>query len=109
MPHILQPFLAYGNSILVNYYKDGEDYIGFHSDDEKALVANQRIHCFSYGAERKFKFKHKQTEEVIDLMLPNNSYLIMKEQTQKNWKHALPVMKKVNNRRISVTVRTNIV
>ena len=53
VPDILQPFLAYGNSILVNY-KDGKDYIGFH-----VLVANQHIHCFSYGAERKFKFKHR--------------------------------------------------
>ena len=106
IPDILRPFAVYGNSILVNYYKDGEDYIGYHSDDEKNLIANQRIHCFSYGAERKFKFKHKKTDEVLDMVLPNNSLLIMKEETQKNWKHSLPVMKKVNNRRISVTIRT---
>jgi alkylated DNA repair dioxygenase AlkB len=105
IPEILKPFFEFGNSVLINYYANGEDYIGYHSDNEKALVKNQLIHCFSYGAERKFKFKHKKTDEVIDLVLPNNSHLIMKEHTQENWKHSLPVMKRVIDRRISITIR----
>lgn len=106
VPEILRPFLAYGNSILVNYYKDGNDYIGYHSDDERSLLHGQQIYCFSYGAQRKFKFKHKTTDEVLDIILPNNSLLVMKQDTQKNWKHSLPVMKKITTPRISITIRT---
>ena len=109
VPEILRPYLQYGNSILVNFYRDGSEYVGYHSDNQRDLVPNQRIHCFSYGAERRFKFQHKQTKEVLDLMLPNNSLLVMKEHTQRLWKHALPVMKKMkegDTRRVSVTVRT---
>ena len=106
VPEILRPYLQYGNSLLVNFYRDGSEYVGYHSDSQRDLVPNQRIYCFSYGAERKFKFQHKETKAVLDLMLPHNSLLIMKEHTQRLWKHALPVMKKITERRISVTVRT---
>ena len=104
VPEILTPFLQFGNSILVNYYDDGSRYIGYHSDDEKGLVGC--VYGFSYGAARKFKFKNKKTKEVTDLVLETNSMLIMKENTQRDYKHALPASKKITDRRISVTVRT---
>jgi len=100
----LEPFLQYGNSILINWYEDGTKYIGYHSDDEKGLVGE--VFGFSYGAERKFKFQHKKTKEVHDLVLENNSLIIMKEHTQANYKHSLPAMKKIMEPRISITVRT---
>ena len=99
----LREYLAFGNSILVNWYENGDKYIGYHSDDERGITGC--IYGFSYGAERRFKFMEKATKEVITLMLPNNSLLIMKENTQKLYKHSLPVMKKVG-RRISITVRS---
>jgi alkylated DNA repair dioxygenase AlkB len=103
VPEELQEYLAFGNSILVNWYENGDKYIGYHSDDERGLSGC--IYGFSYGAERRFKFMEKATKEVTTLMLPNNSLVIMKENTQKLYKHSLPVMKKVG-RRISITVRT---
>lgn len=103
----LEPFLQYGNSILVNWYEDGTKYIGYHSDDEKGLIGE--VYGFSYGAERKFKFQNKKTKEIHDLVLEHNSLIIMKENTQKNYKHSLPAMKKVKDPRISVTVRTIII
>jgi hypothetical protein len=103
----LVPFLAYGNSILVNWYEDGSKYIGYHSDDEKGLVGE--VFGFSYGAERKFKFQHKKTKEVHNLVLEHNSLIIMKENTQANYKHSLPAMKRILEPRISITVRTILV
>ena len=103
VPDELREYLAYGNSILINWYENGEKYIGYHSDNEKGL--SKCVYGFSYGAERKFKFMEKATKEVTTLMLPNNSLLIMKDNTQKLYKHSLPVMKRVG-RRISITVRT---
>ena len=100
----LEPFLQYGNSILVNWYEDGSKYIGYHSDDERGLVGE--VFGFSYGVERKFKFQHKKTKTVHNLVLEHNSLIIMKENTQANYKHSLPAMKKVLEPRISITVRT---
>ena len=93
VPEILQPFLQFGNSILVNYYDNGNNYIGC-------------VYGFSYGAARKFKFQNKKTNDVTDVTLESNSMLIMKENTQRDYKHALPASKKIKDRRISVTVRT---
>ena len=104
VPEILTPFLQFGNSILVNYYDDGSNYIGYHSDAEKGLVG--RVYGFSYGAARNFKFQNKKTKEVTDVTLESNSMLIMKENTQRDYKHSLPASKKIKDRRISVTVRT---
>ena len=104
VPEILTPFLQFGNSILVNYYDDGSKYIGYHSDDEKGLVGC--VYAFSYGAARKFKFQNKITKEVTNIILEHNSMLIMKENTQRDYKHALPASKKIKDRRISITVRT---
>jgi hypothetical protein len=104
VPLILEPFLEFGNSILLNWYEDGSKYIGYHSDDERGLKGC--VYGFSYGASRKFKFQNKKTKEVDTIVLENNSLVIMKENTQKTHKHSLPVMKNVSERRISVTVRT---
>jgi alkylated DNA repair dioxygenase AlkB len=103
VPEELEPYLEYGNSVLVNWYENGDKYIGYHSDNERGL--SKEIYGFSYGSERRFKFLEKATKEVTTIILPNNSLLIMKENTQKTHKHALPVMKNVG-RRISITVRT---
>lgn len=104
VPAGLDAFLAYGNSILVNWYEDGTKYIGYHSDDERGL--NGRVYAFSYGVSRRFKFKNKETNAVDTIMLDNNSLLVMGETCQKTHKHSLPIMKKIKQRRISITVRT---
>lgn len=93
------------NSCLLNFYHDGTEGMGWHSDDEKTLGRNPVIASVSFGAERPFRFKHRTTKEVIPLMLENGSLLVMKGETQHHWLHALPKTTKVNAPRINLTFR----
>lgn len=94
------------NSCLLNLYHSGDEGMAWHSDDEKALQKNGVIGSLSFGAERKFSFKHKKTKETVSLILENGSLLIMKDETQTNWLHRLPPTKKINAARINLTFRT---
>ena len=94
------------NSCLLNLYHSGEDGMGWHSDAEKDLKNNGAIASVSFGAERKFAFKHKETKETFSLNLEHGSLLIMKGTTQTNWLHRLPPTKKVLLPRINLTFRT---
>jgi len=80
--------------------------MAYHSDDEKALAKNSAIASLSFGAERIFKFKHKQTKEVVSLILEHGSLLVMKDATQTNWLHRLPKTTKATTPRINLTFRT---
>ena len=117
IPEILKPFIDYVNiceedytynGILVNWYENGENYIGPHSDNEKELNFGAPIYCFSLGAERKFvvKNKNKNINEKYEYILKNNSLLIMGGECQKYYKHSLPKTKKIKNSRISITIRS---
>jgi len=94
------------NSCLLNLYHNGEEGMAWHSDAEKDLKKNGAIASVSFGAERKFAFKHKQTKETVSLNLEHGSVLIMKGTTQTYWLHRLPPTKKVNEARINLTFRT---
>lgn len=94
------------NSCLLNLYHSGEEGMAWHSDAEKDLRKNGAIASVSFGAERKFCFKHKESFEKVELLLPHGSLLIMKGETQKNWLHRLPPSKKIFNPRINLTFRT---
>ncbi|WP_423149663.1 alpha-ketoglutarate-dependent dioxygenase AlkB family protein [Rubrolithibacter danxiaensis] len=94
------------NSCLLNLYHTGEEGMAWHSDDEKSLGKDTVIASFSFGAERKFAFKHKKTKISTSLILENGSLLIMKGATQTNWLHCLPKTKKVSKPRINLTFRT---
>jgi alkylated DNA repair dioxygenase AlkB len=94
------------NSCLLNLYHDGNEGMGWHSDDEEALGKSNTIASLSLGAERKFSFKHKQTKQTVSLVLEHGSLLIMKDATQANWLHSLPKCKKVALPRINLTFRT---
>ena len=96
------------NSCLLNLYQNGNEGIGWHSDDEKSIEKNSSIASLSFGAERKFSFKHKQTKQTISLVLGHGSLLIMKDATQTNWLHSLPKSEKVTGPRINLTFRTMI-
>jgi alkylated DNA repair dioxygenase AlkB len=80
--------------------------MGWHSDDEKSLGKNNTIASLSLGAERKFLFKHKQTKQIVSLLLEHGSLLVMKEATQSNWLHSLPKSKDLIDSRINLTFRT---
>lgn len=94
------------NSCLLNLYHNGSEGMAWHSDGEKDLQKNGAIGSLSFGARRKFAFKHKDTKLKIDIYLDSGSLLIMKGQTQAYWQHRLPPTKKVNLPRINLTFRT---
>ena len=97
------------NSCLLNLYHDGDEGMAWHSDDEKTLGRNLPIASMTFGAERKFSFKHKRTKETVSLILENGSLLVMKDATQTNWLHRLPPTTKIKGPRINLTFRTMIV
>jgi len=94
------------NSCLLNLYHNGDEGMAYHSDDEKTLAKDSAIASMSFGAERKFLFKHKQKKETIGIFLEHGSLLIMADDTQTNWMHRLPPTKKVSKPRINLTFRT---
>ncbi len=93
------------NSCLLNLYHDGNVGVGWHSDDEKSIEDSSCIASINLGAERKFTFKHKHSNETISLLLEHGSLLLMKDATQKNWLHSLPKSVKVTLPRINLTFR----
>ena len=93
------------NSCLLNLYHHGEEGMGWHSDDERALKTGGSIASLSLGAARKFRFKNKRSGETIEVMLTDGFLLEMKGETQKNWLHCLPKMKKERGPRINLTFR----
>jgi alkylated DNA repair dioxygenase AlkB len=93
------------NACLLNLYHNGEESMGWHSDNEKEIVANSSIASLSIGASRKFSFKHKVTKETISIQLENGSLLEMKGTIQSHWLHALPKSKKITEPRINLTFR----
>lgn len=95
------------NSCLLNLYHNGNEGMAWHSDDERALRPGAAIASLSFGAERKFCFKHKrEPERAVSLILESGSLLVMAGDTQKNWLHRLPQTKKVATPRINLTFRT---
>ncbi|MBU2019559.1 MAG: alpha-ketoglutarate-dependent dioxygenase AlkB, partial [Bacteroidetes bacterium] len=78
------------NSCLMNLYHSGEEGMAYHSDDEKDLKENGAIASLSFGATRKFLFKHKLTKLTVFQILEPGSLLVMKGPTQKHWLHRLP-------------------
>ncbi|MDB5014746.1 MAG: DNA-N1-methyladenine dioxygenase [Daejeonella sp.] len=96
------------NSCLLNLYHTGDEGMAWHSDDEKSLGKDSTIASLSFGAERKFALKHKQTKQASSLMLESGSLLVMRGKTQTNWFHCLPKTKKVITPRINLTFRTMI-
>ena len=94
------------NSCLLNLYHNGNEGMAWHSDAEKDLKKNGAIGSLSFGAERKFSFKHKKTKECISQVLQHGSLLVMKDKTQTNWLHRLPPTKTIHTPRINLTFRT---
>jgi alkylated DNA repair dioxygenase AlkB len=94
------------NSCLLNLYHNGAEGMAWHSDGEKDLKKNGAIGSLSFGAERKFSFKHKQDKQTVSIFLENGSLLVMKGETQTHWLHRLPPTTKTNKPRVNLTFRT---
>jgi alkylated DNA repair dioxygenase AlkB len=93
------------NSCLLNLYHNGDEGMTWHSDAEKELELHGAIASLSFGAERKFSFKHKKTGVTAGCLLEAGSLLVMRGTTQTHWMHALPKTKKVTKPRINLTFR----
>ncbi len=94
------------NSCLLNLYHSGNEGMAWHSDGEKDLKENGAIGSVSFGAERKFSFKHKLTKETVSVILEHGSLLVMKDTTQTFWLHRLPPTKLFTKPRVNLTFRT---
>jgi len=97
------------NSCLLNLYHHGNEGMGWHSDDEKALGKNTSIASLSLGAERKFALKHRASKQGTSLILQHGSLLVMKGTTQTNWLHALPKSTKITTPRVNLTFRSMVI
>ncbi|MGZ3254071.1 MAG: alpha-ketoglutarate-dependent dioxygenase AlkB family protein [Burkholderiaceae bacterium] len=95
------------NSVLLNYYRDNRDSMGFHSDDEAELGDQPVIASLSLGEERAFILKHKTAKTVKPhhLKLASGSLLLMKGDTQKYWKHGINKVTHLCGPRVNLTFR----
>ena len=94
------------NSCLLNLYQNGNEGMGWHSDNERELKPNGTIASISFGAERNFSFKHNNTKQRIAIKLENGSLLTMEKEIQKFWRHSMPKSAKIMTPRINLTFRT---
>ncbi|KRG35724.1 alpha-ketoglutarate-dependent dioxygenase AlkB family protein [Psychrobacter sp. P11G3] len=97
--------IANFNTCLLNYYPSGADGMGYHADDEKELGHQPVVASLSLGATRKFVFKHKKTQDKVELYLESGQLVVMHGDTQTFWKHTITKTKTVDAGRISLTFR----
>ncbi|MDO6462094.1 alpha-ketoglutarate-dependent dioxygenase AlkB [Granulosicoccaceae sp. 1_MG-2023] len=95
------------NSVLVNLYRDGNDSVAWHADDEPYLGRNPLIASLSLGAARRFRLKHRSDKQrkPLTLTLPHNSLLIMQGALQHHWLHTVPKTRQACAARINLTFR----
>ncbi|UII80475.1 alpha-ketoglutarate-dependent dioxygenase AlkB [Flagellimonas sp. CMM7] len=94
------------STCLLNYYRDGKDSNGWHSDDEKELGQNPVIASLSLGAERFFHLRHKQDKSIKHkVLLEHGSLLLMQGQTQHHWHHQIAKTARKIGERINLTFR----
>jgi len=95
------------NSALANYYRDGNDSVAWHSDDEPELGPNPTVASISFGASRPFELKHKSRYDVerIRLTVPSGSLLLLGGTIQSNWLHQIPKVRSRTEPRINLTFR----
>lgn len=94
------------NSVLLNWYRDGSDYISWHTDAEKELGKNPIIGSVNFGATRRFLLRRiDDKNEKIELSLKHGTFLIMAGKTQHYWQHSVPKQVKVDSTRINLTFR----
>jgi alkylated DNA repair dioxygenase AlkB len=95
------------NSVLLNLYRDGQDSMGWHADDERELGEKPIIASVSLGATRKFQMRHKADKALrIETPLPHGSCLVMGGAMQHNWQHQIPKTARPVGQRINLTFRT---
>lgn len=93
------------NSVLLNWYRNGQDKMGWHADNEEELGPSPTIAMVSLGAQRSFQYKHLETQVTENLEVDHGSLLLMKQGMQETYHHQVPTRAKVSEGRISLTFR----
>ncbi len=95
------------NCVLVNYYRDGQDSVGWHADDESQLGEQPVIASLTLGGVRPFCLRHQSDKSVkaVQLHLAHGSLLVMRPPTQQYWHHQIPKTTKFNAPRLNLTFR----
>jgi alkylated DNA repair dioxygenase AlkB len=95
------------NSVLLNYYRDGADSMGWHSDDEKELGANPIIASLTFGYPRRFLIREKMDyKKKKEIELEDGSLLVMRGDFQETYQHSIPKTAKKVGERLNLTFRT---
>ena len=94
------------NSLLVNLYRNGEDKVSWHSDNEPELGRDPCIASLSLGAVRRFKFRHLDSKEIVECSLSPGSLVVMSGLSQTKWEHEVPKEARVKGPRINLTFRS---
>jgi len=92
------------NSVLCNYYRDGNDSMGWHQDNEKELGVDPVIASLSFGVSRKFKLRSIDKNINKDIFLKSGDLLLMGKGVQLEYKHCIPKTKSPGER-INLTFR----
>ena len=93
------------NACLMNLYHDGLEGMGWHSDDESSLTQNHCIASISLGATRRFRFRHKESKDIVAVDLESGSLLLMMGPVQTFWQHELTKSSRIKDPRINLTFR----
>ena len=93
------------NSVLANLYRNGNDSMGWHADDEPELGVEPCIASVSLGQTRKFRIRHRETKETVTIDLEPGSLVVMSGLSQKCWIHEVPKARRITEPRINLTFR----
>ena len=93
------------NSVLINLYRNGDDSMGWHADDERELGPEPAIASLSLGAVRRFRMRHRESRETVEVDPANGSLIFMSGLSQACWMHEVPKTKKPVEARINLTFR----
>ncbi len=93
------------NSVLLNLYRNGDDSLSWHADDERELGNTPVIASISLGASRTFQLRSCDDRKIVTVELEHGSLLLMSGETQRNWEHRVPKQKDLLVPRINLTFR----
>jgi alkylated DNA repair dioxygenase AlkB len=93
------------NSVLINLYRNGDDSMGWHADDERELGPEPPIASLSLGALRRFRMRHRHSREIVEVDPASGSLIFMSGLSQACWMHEVPKTKKPVDARINLTFR----
>jgi alkylated DNA repair dioxygenase AlkB len=93
------------NSVLLNQYRNGDDSLSWHSDNEPELGTEPTIASVSLGVSRLFELKHRTESTVVPIRLDHGSLLLMSGSLQAHWTHRIPKERAITRSRINLTFR----